>query len=237
MGSFALPTGQHQDPTRRKEVEDLRKKVQAVLRPGCELLPETTWARFLHWHLSPLSFEWKVSFSRWAKSTTPQWVVSKIVVKSTKQTPPPKDQKAKWDSHHWREIKADGTLGAILMPGSVNNSPPPETKSTKRKLEIAQQTVNSSEHNAKRHAAWFLEVVKENKVLARMYEEGQKQLKTYEEERQELISRIVQQDNLEKDRKAYIKRLEKKVELNKLKREEAKEKLKIYNFSIESNIR
>ena len=217
MKTFILPTGHKKDQARRNEVEALRKKVQHVLRPGLEPLPDEKKARFLHWHLSPASFMWKDerSFSRVAKVKTPQWIVSKIIVKNTKQTPPPQGRNAMWDSHDWREIKADGTKGAILVSGSVNHTPPPESKSTKRKLKVVEELVEGSDHNVKRVATWFAEEVQVSASLRDQLQkkkvESEKHLETIEVAREEIKRlrnvTLDQQQALRKSQKreAYIK--------------------------------
>jgi len=198
------------DPTKREDTIAKRNKIQAVLRPGLELVPDGQKAKFLHWHLSPVSFTWKDSFSRRAKVKNPQWIVSEYKVKNTKQTPPPYGKQAQWDSHDWREVKADGTLGAILMAGSANHSPPADSKREKRKLEISEQTLKEGDHNAKRHAAWHLEAAKENEQMREKYKELQDSFNKKDAEYEREKAEKERLHNLEQDRKSYIEELEKK---------------------------
>jgi hypothetical protein len=150
-----------------------------------------------------VSFTWKDFFSRRAKVKNAQWIVSEYKVKNTKQTPPPHGKQAQWDSHDWREVKADGTLGAILMAGSANHSPPADSKREKRKLEISEQTLKEGDHNAKRHAAWFLEEAKGS-------EQKKKKIKELQDSSNEANAENERLHNLEQDRKSYIEELEKK---------------------------
>ena len=221
---FSIPRSEHiTDPDEKLSAEDLRAEIERKLRPGAKRpLSAKSTNGFLWHHLKPQSFEWQSNFSRRLKRLRSRWVVSKLVISTTRMTPPPYETEARWDCHNWVSVGHKPTIVASSSSFEV----PKTHRSEIRMVDAAVKAVSNSRVPPKQKVDAVKQLAEGFLDYQAKYEASQAQLEALEAKFETQNTLLMNSEDKVDSLTLYVNKLRKENEKMKKKQREVQKTLK-----------